>query len=74
MSYKRELRIKNYTKVFDEMLGILFLMDFGLTTNISVLPKLRRRKIWAIHSFMSLRQASIVDCFAMVSGLADMYS
>ena len=57
-----------------EMSSILFLMDFGLTTNISVLPELRRIKLWAIHYFMYLRQASIVDCFAMVSGLADMYS
>ena len=43
------------------MSGILFLMDFGLTSNISVLPELRRRELWAMHSFMSLRQASIVD-------------
>ena len=52
------------------MSGILFLMDFGLTTNISILPELRRRKLWAIHSFMSLRQDSMFDSFAMVSGLA----
>ena len=56
------------------MSGILFLMAFGPTTNISVLPELRGRKFWAIHFFMSLRQASMFDRFTMVSGLADMYS
>ena len=49
-------------------------MDFGLTTNISLLPELRSKMLEAIHSFMSLRQASMFDSFAMVSGLADMYS
>ena len=56
------------------MSAILFLMDFGLTANISVLPELRRRNCRAIHSFMLMRQAFMFDSLTMVSGLADMYS
>ena len=39
-----------------EMSGILFLMDFGLTTNISVLPELRRRQCMG-HSFLYVFEA-----------------
>ena len=55
------------------MSAILFLMDFGGTTNIYVLPELRRIRFWAIHSFMSLRQASMFHSFTLVSGSADMW-